>query len=369
MLNNTDIKRYSLPDLLKGFAILFMIQIHITELFINQAGQESLLGKLSLFLGGPFTAIIFMMVMGYFIAKNKKSPVKNIIRGVKIFAVGLLLNIGLNFNLLLKIKYAGWQFNPLEYIFGVDILYLAGLSIIFIAPLKTIKNRQAWVAIILVFVIAGLTGFLNEILMIPKRNYILPFIAGTYSWAYFPLFPWLTYPLLGFIFYHWEEKIMSVFYKQKIVFRAIFAGISVLVVLFYKWGISTTINLSAYYHHTFWFSLWAIGIVILWVLVLRFLLNKFPNTYIGNFLKWLGKNITLFYVIQWLIIGNISTAIYQTQSIDKYFLWLGGIFGVTVLFTWLIGKINVKLARGKKNELFQDIKFINNGVNLYNFPY
>lgn len=338
-------KRFPLPDLLKGFAVLFMIQIHIIELFIDYAGRESLFGKLSMFFGGPFTAIIFMIVMGYFIAKSKKPFVKNLLRGVKIFAVGLLLNIGLNFNLLLKIKYANWQFNPLEYIFGVDILYLAGLSVIFIAFLKTLKKGQAWVAIIFVFLVIGLTGFMNEVLMVTKRNYIFPFIAGTYSWAYFPLFPWLAYPLIGFVFYHWEEKIMLFFTKQKIVSGIILAGIGVLVVSFYKWGINTTINLPAYYHHTFLFSLWAIGIVILWVLLLRFLLNKFPNTTIGNFLKWLGKNITLFYVIQWLIIGNISSSIYQTQNMASYWYWFSGTFAITVLLTWLIEKTNVKLAR------------------------
>ncbi len=176
-------------------------------------------------------------------------------------------------------------------------------------------------------------------------NYIFPFIAGTYSWAYFPLFPWLAYPLIGFVFYHWEEKIMLFFTKQKIVSGIILAGIGVLVVSFYKWGINTTINLPAYYHHTFLFSLWAIGIVILWVLLLRFLLNKFPNTTIGNFLKWLGKNITLFYVIQWLIIGNISSSIYQTQNMASYWYWFSGTFAITVLLTWLIEKTNVKLAR------------------------
>ena len=186
---------------------------------------------------------------------------------------------------------------------------------------------------------------MNEILMLTERNYVLPFIAGTYLWSYFPLFPWLAYPLIGFAYYHFEEKILTFFKRQKVVVGIILAGIGILIISFYKWGINTTINLPAYYHHTFWFSLWTVGIVILWVIVLRFLLNKFPNTTIGNFLKWLGKNITLFYVIQWLIIGNISTSIYQTQSIDSYIFWFSGIFLVTVFLTWLIEKTNIKIAR------------------------
>jgi uncharacterized membrane protein len=58
-------KRLPIPDLLKGLAIILMIQVHITELFLDHAGRESIVGKISLFLGGPFTAMVFMIVMGY----------------------------------------------------------------------------------------------------------------------------------------------------------------------------------------------------------------------------------------------------------------------------------------------------------------
>ena len=107
-------KRYPLPDLLKGFAVFLIVPVHILELFIDHPGRESLFGKILLFLGGPVAVPIFMMVMGYFIAKSQKPIATNLFRGVKIFAVGLLLNIGLNLTLLLKITYADWQLNPGE---------------------------------------------------------------------------------------------------------------------------------------------------------------------------------------------------------------------------------------------------------------
>ena len=80
---NAVMKRYPLPDLLKGFAIIYMVQIHITELFMDNAGRESLFGKLSMFLGGPLTAMIFMIVMGYFVAKSKKPPLQIVFRQQK----------------------------------------------------------------------------------------------------------------------------------------------------------------------------------------------------------------------------------------------------------------------------------------------
>jgi hypothetical protein len=154
----------------------------------------------------------------------------------------------------------------------------------------------------------------------------------------------LAYPLAGFAFYHCEEKIIAFYTRQKLVSGILLAAMLAVILYFGKPGFETTINLPAYYHHTFWFSLWALGIVILWAVLWRFLLNKFPKIQVGNFFMWLGKNITLFYVIQWLIIGNIATAIYQTQSLITYIFWFAGIFLVTIFLTWLMGKTKLKLA-------------------------
>ena len=338
-------KRLLLPDILKGLAILFMIQVHITELFLDVPGRESVFGKISLFIGGPLTAAVFMIVMGYFVAKNHKTLKQNLFRGIKIFVLGFLLNIGLNFHLLLKIKYAGWKINPWEYIWGVDILYLAGLSVILLSLLKTIKKGQVWIAFALIILVTGLTGFMNKYLMITERNYILPFIGGTYSWSYFPLFPWLAYPLTGFVFARWEKQLMHYFTKDVRLTGFVLAIIAATILFFRKFGFSTTVYLPSYYHHTFIYWLWAIGVIILWSVSLRYFVHRFPQTYVGSLLQWLGKNITLVYVVQWLIIGNIATAIYQTQNLNKYIFWFLGIFGVTIILTWLLEKTHIKLAR------------------------
>jgi uncharacterized membrane protein len=314
-------KRLLLPDLLKGLAAFFMVQIHITELFIDSAGRNSIFGKLTLFLGGPFAAVVFMLVMGYFIAKNNGSLTQNLVRGVKIFILGFLLNIGLNFHLLLKIKFAGWSYNPLEYIFGVDILYLAGMSIILLAGLKSLRKGYEWASLILLLSVIALTGFMNEKLMVTNHYFVLPFIAGAYSWSYFPLFPWLAYPLTGFIFAQHQAKISLFFVSKRIVSFILLAVIAALVFLFFKQGINTTIDLPLYYHHTAGYALWALGLTLIWTLSLQLFLKLFPETMVGDFFCRIGRNITLFYVIQWLIIGNIATTIYQSQSINSYIYW------------------------------------------------
>ena len=335
--------RKQLPDLLKGLAAFFMVQVHITELFIDDAGRESLLGKISLFCGGPFAAIVFMLVMGYFIAKNKKTPAENMVRGAKIFLLGFLLNIGLNFHLMLKVMFADWQPNLLEYIFGVDILYLAGMSVIILSILKFFKKGQFWIALLLIIAVSGLTGFMNGRLAGIGQNYILPFIAGNYSWSYFPLFPWLAYPLTGFLFAVQEERIRQFVTHQKTISVISIFLIGLMVLAFSRSAIETTIQLPLYYHHTFTYFIWASGFVLLWILLVQLVSKYASDTRLSKFICWTGKNITLFYAVQWLLIGNVATAIYRTQSIDRFLYYLIGIFALTVLFTFLLGKIKIRI--------------------------
>lgn len=334
--------RLRLPDLLKGIAILFMIQVHIMELFIDYAGQSSQVGRVSLFLGGPYTAMIFMMVMGYFVAASRKSFKQNLFRGVRIFALGFLLNVGLNFHLLLKIKYAEWQYNPLEYIFGVDILYMAGLSIIILAAIKELAGKlQIPVSFALLLVVLLLTDRMNSWLTLSERNYITPFIGGTYSWSYFPLFPWLAYPLAGYFFFFSETRIKQFILHRKIVVTSAFVFIVIMVLYFSKTGFNTTVNLPVYYHHTIEFGVWALGVLIIWTSIFYLVVTKFQASRVEKFLAWMGKNITLIYVVQWLIIGNLATAIYQTQALNRFPLWLGGILIITLVISWLLAKIKM----------------------------
>ena len=338
-------KRFPLPDLLKGFAVFLIVPVHILEKFIDYPGRESLFGKILLLMGGPVAVPLFMIIMGYFVAMSKKSATQNILRGVLIFILGIFLNIGLNFHLLLKIWTEGWKFDPLQAIFGVDIFYLAGLSIIILSVLKTLKYGQKWIVLAVILLVSGSTSYINGVLMVPERNYILPFIGGGYSWSYFPLFPWLTYPLVGFLFQKKESQVREFIQKQKIVSIAVLTSVLILVVIFSRFGIETTINLSEYYHHTFLFFMWTLGVDVLWVVLLWFVVQKFSKIPVIVFLRWLGKNITVFYIIQWLIIGNIATAIYQTQELSNYAYWFVPIFLVTIGVTWLYERIKFQYSK------------------------
>ena len=104
------------PDILKGIAVILMIQVHITEQFACADIYESFLGKISLFLGGPLVAPVFLAVMGYFTIASNKTTFQMIVRGLGIIGIGLLLNLCLNASLLFKIYSDEFQINPLNFI-------------------------------------------------------------------------------------------------------------------------------------------------------------------------------------------------------------------------------------------------------------
>jgi uncharacterized membrane protein len=81
--------RTQTPDLLKGIAVLLMIQVHIIEVFASQTISSSAIGKFLLFLGGPMVAPVFAFFLGYFLMDSKKTSQQLIVRGLQLFSPSL----------------------------------------------------------------------------------------------------------------------------------------------------------------------------------------------------------------------------------------------------------------------------------------
>ena len=327
--------RDPLPDILKGLAIIFMIQVHIMELFALEDIYISWAGRISLFLGATPAAPVFMMVMGYFMGISRKSVKHLLLRGIKLIGLGLLLNIGLNMHLLYRIMAGDFDLNPWQYIFGVDILFLAGLSILFIALMSKFLKKSIIPTLILILGITLLSKLIgnhttdHEIL-----QYFQAFFWGNYSWSYFPLIPWLAYPLTGFLIALHAVKVKE--YNIHMSHRLIILFFTMVIMVFtLQWALSITREISLYYHHGTLFYIWAIVFLVFWVIINDLLIRKFNHTVIVKYFRWTGKHVTIFYVIQWLLIGNIATAIYKTQSEYQIIFWFVGILFTSSLLVWL----------------------------------
>lgn len=326
-------------DLLKGFAVLMMIQIHLTELFAVSEISQSHAGKISLFLGGPPAAPLFMGVMGYFLAQSKKSLIQNFKRGLVLILGGILLNIGLNLHLLLLIFNGEVHLDPLKYIFGADILPLAGLSVIVISVLNKLSHKNFYAGSILtilititILIVHNLT--INYVINDKILIYLQAFLFGGLDWSYFPFFPWAVYPLGGYLY-----KIVSQRYKpESAVIETlvlIFAVIS-FVTISYAIGIAS--DLKLYYHHDWKYSLWIFQFLILLIFIFKCIQEYFGKSPMLIYIKWLGKNVTAVYVIQWLLIGNIATSIFQSQNELMLVTWFVSILFLTTLLVYFFEK-------------------------------
>ncbi|OGU74792.1 MAG: hypothetical protein A2V93_00855 [Ignavibacteria bacterium RBG_16_34_14] len=331
-------ERNRTADLAKGLAIVFMVQVHVIELFAEQEIFKSAVGKISLFVGGPSCAPVFMAVMGYFVYLSKKSWAENSKRGLTLIIGGLILNIGLNLHLLIRIYNGELDINPWHYVFGADILPLAGLSVIALAFLKKIFNKNLIPYIVAIPLILFLSHLLPDLSNNPESplTYIQAFFYGRVEWSYFPFFPWFIYPLAGFIF-SIISKEYSYFLNSKLKITVIIiSGIIILFTL--EYGLNISHDLQSYYHHNEVFVLWVFAFLVIWIFCLNFLLQKAGNNILWKYLTWLGKNVTAVYVFQWLVIGNIATSVYKTQSLIHSVIWFIGIMSVVSIFVYLYDK-------------------------------
>ncbi len=348
-MKNYTHPRLGLVDLAKGIAVVLMIQVHLTELFALPLLRESTPGKLSLFLGGVPAAPVFMAIMGYFIARSTK-PLRSVVRGLLIIGLGFALNLGMNAHLLLNIHDHSVMLDPLPYVFGVDILFLAGLSMVLISLFRRITGESIWFWGFLLVVASVVNLWLPEYSGEKAALYYFQaFFWGNFSWSYFPLFPWLVYPLAGFLFRLIEKTHANVLQKMiESLYLIVILTVGFMIGLVYGFRIST--DLQAYYHHNPLFGLWALDFLALWMLLMSKVYAWVRDAKVTAFLEWTGRNVTAFYVVQWLLIGNIATALYQSQSALALLLWFVFVLLVSALAVYGYALVRNKLRLFKKTK-------------------
>ena len=321
---------------MKGVAVVLMVQVHLMEQFARPEVYQGVTGKISLFLGGPFAAPVFLAVMGYFLAATKKTLNGLVIRGLKLILLALLLNISLNFHLLIKIYSGLINLDPWKFILGTDILFVAGFSIISISFFKKLFKEKIYFYLLLSAVIPCISYF------IPDNNghqgftaYLGSFIWMKTDWSYFPLVPWFSYPLLGYAFY----LVMKGNYpavkwlKERKVTLTFLLATALLTTSLYPFHVIT--HLPEYYHHGFLVFLWIGAFLLFLVILMGIFEQEWGKTRMFLYLKWTGKEVTAMYVIQWLIIGNLATSLYKTQFSIWLFVWFAAILAASSALTYL----------------------------------
>ncbi len=254
-------------DTLKGLAVLFMIQVHIMEQFATVEVNQSLFGKIAYFLGGPFCAPVFIAVMGYFLAASQRNFAYFFQRGLILFAGGILLNIGRSVHLFISIFQGKYNLDPLFFIFGADLLPMAGLSIILLAFVRLISKNNLLLYFSLLVVFVSLNSILNVNTL--KPNFLTAFFIGKFEHSYFPLFPWFSYVLTGYIFKLLFDKFKNHLFPFTYIHWIIIMVLSLIVVAFSAYAFNISNDLISYYHHNFSFYLWTVGLIIIYTILIN----------------------------------------------------------------------------------------------------
>lgn len=304
-------------DLARGLAVFFMIAVHTLEVFASEEVKNSVFGQIIEFFGGPPAAPVFMTLMGFSFMYSRKSELKpRLLRGFKIFLSGYILNIlrgVIPFTLSTQLEMDIAKTFPLEKLNEytiltiVDILQFAGIALMIMALIQEFKINK-YIILFTAFLISMLSPFLWGLnLNIPVIDQIFELFWGDQPIEFsfiankiaFPVFPWLSFPLLGMFL----GDTMKNSKDQSMTFKNFgIIGILVLVI-----GVSISFSnvdyhFNDYYHSRQGGMLFMCGFVVFWLYINKLILDRVPqNKFFDLLFKW-SNGVTNIYFAQWIFI-------------------------------------------------------------------
>jgi len=306
-------------DLARGLAIVFMVFQHVQIIFAVSSGEDSALGVTFLLLGTAPAAPVFMVAMGFLFGSSSRAGTRSGVgRGLQLFALGYVLNL-VRFAVPLLVSgdprtidaFGGTWWGPL---FEIDILQLAGLSLVVLGPVKrNVRDPR------LVLALAAAVAVVAPLLWgVGGGNVVLDPLWGLGEWVSFPLFPWLAYPLLGLALAAFTARATSAPRLMRgWALAGCCAALAGVALLAFSPGPGGILAFGDYYRSGLPVQLLLAGFVLLWLPLLWWLDRRLSWVLIPRYLTSLSRSITPVYLIQWALIG-----------------WLAIVFGVYDLASW-----------------------------------
>lgn len=328
-------------DLAKGLAIIFMIIIHVNELYQSKTLETGMYNRVIEFIGSPPAAPIFMMMLGIGIVYSKKSNAKILFkRGLILLVLSYILNIFRDFIphlILAKVNNdISYIKTGLDLMWAMDILQFAALVFIFFAFVKKFKINNMYLFIIwcgfatLNIFLSGVS-FDNNVL-----NTLGRFIWGTDSLAWFPFLSWIAFPILGYFFGELLIRCTNktVFYKNLLILTS---SLSVLLWIYayvnnVQFGAFGELYQGAYYHQEFMGNIILCVFALFWISLCYFAYGYLPEM-VKNIMERYSKNTDMMYCVHWIII-SYSMLVLEVSSYMQLQLFI--IAGVLLIATDVI---------------------------------
>ena len=268
------------------------------------------MGGIFLLLGTAPAAPVFMVIMGLFFMRPGKNGLSyGIKRGLTLITLGYILNVFRFYIPILiatKIHVPLPEFmTPMSFLLSVDILQLAGLSLIFMSLIQYFLPRQpwtcgAWVSLLLIIMIVLVV---SPLLWGKFGNnpFLSPFL-GDGETIFFPFFPWVVYPVFGmFLSRFLLNPKDNLFFKNFII-----AGFSLIIIGTASWTqVSNTIIVQGDYHRSgIAVHFVIIGFILIWLPFCETVFNQTRQySFIYRILFFWSRNTTVVYFIQWVLYG------------------------------------------------------------------
>lgn len=330
-------------DIAKGLAVIFMIWQHILGVF-NVPTYGAFEDFAVSILGSPFAAPVFMFTMGMGITYSRKNhPADLFKRGLHLFIIGFALNVcRWIIPEAIRTFISGDSFNitALHNFFMMDILQFAALAFIFIGVVKKLNIPSK--AVIFIALICSLIG---NFAFYKSDNYVIADIAGliipSNGNVTFPFMNWIIFVVAGFYFAHLYRYL-----KDKKGFFLNVTPLALTISLTYiaycyiaKKGMFGGEN--SFFFMTFTGMIFNIVLVIGWIGLLYLLFNQTESPFIA-FMSGISKNINSVYVIQWTIIGFLSTLFSISLSLFTELMLLVSILLISYGLSLVWKKIKTK---------------------------
>ncbi|MBO9571597.1 MAG: DUF1624 domain-containing protein [Chitinophagaceae bacterium] len=327
-------KRIQFLDLARGGTVLMMAPVHTALLYSFPTIYETVLIKFLSFMAEGPGAQLFMTLMGIYIGLAQDTDfVKTFKRSALLMLGGYALNvvkfvIPLCLGVLpaemlhhLEITGSNMAVNAIQLLLIGDIFHFAAIALILTTLIKRYVYHNAYIVVIIIAITTIAPWCWDNTSHNAVINYLLQLTGGHPPRVYFPVFPWLVYPLTGLIIGKNLKRDERGTIEQTVIFSFILLGIYSSYRMIYP--AAEDIN----FYRTEWpETIQHTGIVGIALFVYYKVNQLIPDNRVFQFLAYSGRNITRLYVVQWIVIMFcLPIAGYQDLGVK------GTIIGIVVM--------------------------------------
>jgi uncharacterized membrane protein len=323
-------------DLARGLAVVFMILVHVLRHWGDPSTWTTPIGTVISTLGGPPAAPVFMFVMGASIAFSRRTSFGSLARrGLWLIAAGYLLNIARGTVPLLAGTAAGVvtpegvaPFTPLSLLVTVDVLQLAGCSLVLMAALRAlVAPGSAWLvaAAGIAFAAPFLHGLTTGLLLVDAP---LGMLWATGDTVYYPLFPWAVFSLLGAVI---GQALAGSADRAAVLRRFGAIGLAAAVLGGALIAImATPLDITTYWRLPPVLVLAIGGFVVAWLWLCDVVTRHVGRVGLGAIYGW-GSRVTSMYVIHWLIVSwGVAFVGFRVAALWPTLVGAVGVLAVTI---------------------------------------